>query len=62
MIDPSKDELAGNAGLLFKFLASFGGLSGLKKLVNGLNARGDEFLSVCRADALDVNDFVSHFL
>lgn len=62
VVHPHENQLAGDSGLLFKFLASLGCFSSLKKLIDSVDSGCGEFLRIDRADALDVNNFVNHNL
>ena len=61
MVDPGEDKLAGDTGGVLKLFTSLRGLALGKKLINGLNAGGDKLLSVDGANALNVDNLVSHF-
>ena len=60
MIDPSEHPAVVDAGGVFDGLAALRVATLLKELIDGLNADGDEFLSVHRADSLDVDNLVNH--
>ena len=60
MVDPCEDKLAVDAGSLLELFTALRGLSLSEKLVNSLNAGGDELFGVNGAYALDVDNLVSH--
>ena len=60
VVDPGKDAGVVDAGRLFERLAAFGILAFLKQLIYGDDTCSNEFLCVHGADALNVDDFISH--
>lgn len=60
MIDPCKDELCSDSGLLLESLAALCGLSLFKELVCIVDTCCCEFLGISRSDSFDVYDIVSH--
>ena len=60
VVGPAQDELSADASFVFQCLASSRFLALLKQFFSSVNAGSNEFFCIHRANALDVDNLVSH--
>ena len=60
VVDPGQDEVMTDTGCILEFLAALRALAFLKELRDGFDTGSDQFFSIHRTDALDVDNLISH--